>query len=411
MNGCCDQPGLMPLNDGLNRMLAQIRTNTKTERVLLSQLSSRVLAEDIQAASPVPGFDNSAMDGYAIRLIDIEINKPIPVQGKSFAGQPFSEALLPGHAVRIMTGAAIPEGADTVIMQENTTANGQHVTFHQLAETGNNIRRAGEDIGAGTTVLSKNTRLNAAHLALLASVGQCDALVFCKTRVGLLSTGDELKTPGEPLGYGDIYNSNGPAISTMLQRLDVELIDYGIVEDDPALFRKAFHQADQECDFVITSGGVSVGEADYTKDILTEMGEIHFWKLAIKPGKPFAFGKLPNSYFIGLPGNPVSAMVTFHILGSQAIRQHQNLGIQPMQQLAAVTTGAIKKSPGRMDFQRGHWQATEQGIEVSLTRSSQGSHILSSLGAANCYIALEQDRGNVEVGEQVTLWLFDGLMG
>ncbi|WP_040556453.1 gephyrin-like molybdotransferase Glp [Reinekea blandensis] len=408
--GCCDQPGLMPLNEGLEKLLAGVIPVTETESVALADAAGRVLAEDIRADSSVPGFDNSAMDGYAIRLDSIAVDQPIPVQGKSFAGAPFRQPLEPGKAVRIMTGAAIPDGADCVIMQENTLAESDTIRFLKLAEPGNNIRRAGEDIAIGDTVLTRETRLNAAHIALLAATGRERVDVFRKTRVALISTGDELKTPGVPLGFGDIYNSNGPALTTMLNRLGVELIDYGILPDDRETFVTTFLEADRACDFVITSGGVSVGEADYTKDVLEELGDIRFWKLAIKPGKPFAFGKLPNSVFIGLPGNPVSAMVTFHVLGSQAIRQHQHVGYRPMQQLKARSVDDIRKAPGRMDFQRGHWQLSETGVDVRLTRSDQGSHILTSLANANCYIALEKERGQVLSGEEVTLWLFDDLI-
>lgn len=408
--GCSEQPGLMPLNEGLKKLVDLIGQNDATEVVSLDQTAGRVLAEHVFATSLVPGFDNSAMDGYAIRVGDISVGQTVPIQGKSFAGDPYRQPLREGHAVRIMTGAAMPDGADCVIMQENTETSGDNVTFKHLAEPGNNVRRAGEDIAENEQVLSQDTLLNAAHLALLASVGCERVAVYRKTKVGVLSTGDELKQPGEPLNYGDIYNSNGPAVQTMLKRLNAEVVNYGILKDDPVVFREAFLKADQECDFVITTGGVSVGEADYTKDILGEIGQIDFWKLAIKPGKPFAFGQLPNSYFIGLPGNPVSAMVTFHILASQAIRHHQRVGMKPMQQLSAVTLSDIRKVPGRMDFQRGVWRVHEGQIEVSLTRNAQGSHILSSLANANCYIALEKERGSVKTGESVTVWLFDDLI-
>lgn len=408
--GYCDQSGLMPLAEGLEKLLAGVTPVAETEQVPLTDASGRVLAEDILAPAPVPGFDNSAMDGYAILRVSIQTDKPVPIQGKSFAGDPYRLPLKPGHAIRIMTGAAVPDGADCVIMQENAIAQDHQVTFTKLAEVGNNIRRAGEDIARGATVLKKDTRLNAAHVALLASVGCAAITVYRKTRVALLSTGDELKSPGEALALGDIYNSNGPALRTMLNRLDVELVDFGVLPDNREIFTEAFTQADAQCDFVMTSGGVSVGEADYTKEVLEALGDIAFWKLAIKPGKPFAFGHLPNSTFIGLPGNPVSAMVTFHILGSQAIRQHQHIGEQPMPRLTAKATEAIRKVPGRMDFQRGHWRQTQNGVEVSLTRTEQGSHILSSLADANCYIALEAERGDVQAGEPVTVWLFDGLL-
>ena len=409
--GCCDQPGLMPLDEGIRLLLELVKPNTKTQSVLLEAAAGRVLAQDVYASSPVPGFDNSAMDGYAISVAHIREGVEVEVQGTSFAGLPYTGELIPGKAIRIMTGAAIPKGADCVIMQENTNATEMGVTFNQLASVGNNIRKCGEDIQAGNLVIAKGTHLKAPHIALLASVGIADVNVYTKTTIGLISTGDELRTPGNALGFGEIYNSNGPAILSMLRNLNVDIINYGILKDDPDVFRQAFKKADAECDFVLTSGGVSVGEADYTKDILEEMGEIDFWKLAIKPGKPFAFGKLPNSYFIGLPGNPVSAMVTLHILGSQAIRQHQNIGCRPMKKLTARSMTDIKKSAGRMDFQRGNWTIEQGEIYVELTQASQGSHILTSLADANCYIALEQERSNVVKGEDVEVWLFDEVLG
>ena len=403
----CDRPGLMPLNEGIAKLLAAVSGQARTETVALAAAANRVLAEDVFAPAPVPGFDNSAMDGYAVRAADIVLGKAYTVQGRALAGAAFDQWLHPNQVVRIMTGAAIPRGADTVIAQEDSLLDGAAVGFSELAPLGSHVRRAGDDIAQGSRVVAAKTRLNAVHLALLASVGCASVTVYGKTTVALISTGDELKSPGQALDYGDIYNSNAPALTRMLAKLGVDIIDYGIVQDDPELFRLAFQRADRECDFILTSGGVSVGEADYTRDILEELGHIDFWRLAIKPGKPFAFGRLPNSYFIGLPGNPVSALVTFHLLGSQAIRQHQHLGYQPMSQLQAITTEPIQKAPGRMDFQRGHWQSSAEGVEVAPTGRAQGSHILTSLADANCYIALEQERGSVAAGESVTLWLFD----
>ncbi len=407
---CCDVSGLIPLNEGLDRLLKAIQPGQARERIPLAEALGRVTATAVKAEAPVPGFDNSAMDGYALRLTDLEANQPLPIQGRALAGQPFTDTLKPGHCIRIMTGAPVPDGCDTVIMQENADATDAGVRFRETPPLGNNIRRAGEDIQPGDEVIPANRQLKPVDLALLASVGCADIEVFRITRVGLFSTGDEVRQPGEPLGYGDLYDSNRPVVRALLQRLNVDIIDLGTIADDRDAVREAFLKADAECDFVVTSGGVSVGEADYTKEILGELGEIEFWKLAIKPGKPFAFGKLPNSWFIGLPGNPVSATVTFHLLGAQAIRQHQGTGPRPLTPLTATTTTDLRKSPGRMDFQRGQWSATENGIKVSPSGRGQGSHILTSLADANCYIALEQDRGDVKAGETVTIWLFDNLM-
>ncbi|TCS40129.1 gephyrin-like molybdotransferase Glp [Reinekea marinisedimentorum] len=408
--GCCDQPGLMPLNDGIEKILALVNGATATESVELSDAAGRVLASPILAQSPSPSFDNSAMDGFAVKLSDTPLETELTIQGTAFAGKPYLQPLTAGNAIRIMTGAALPQGADTVIMQEMAHYNENCVRFNELVKAGSNVRKTGDDFNAGDRLVAANTLLNAAHIALLASAGCKTVEVYKRTRVALISTGDELKQPGEALNYGELYDSNRPAIRQMLVYLNVEIVDYGSLPDQPELFREAFLKADSECDFVITSGGVSVGEADFTKDILAELGEIDFWKLAIKPGKPFAFGKLPNSFFIGLPGNPVSAMVTFHILASQAIRQHQRIGYKPMKVLKAIIDSRLKKSPGRQDFQRGVWSTSEQGLTVSPAGAFQGSHILTGLAEANCYIALENERGSVEPGEQVDIWLFDEVL-
>lgn len=408
---CCDQPGLMPLEDGIQLLLKLISANQKTEIIDLETALHRVTATEIRSHCNSPSFDNSAMDGYAIARQHFSAGRSFEVQGKSFAGDPFKGEFEPSKTIRIMTGAAVPKGADAVIMQEAAVVDEQGmVRFTQEPKTGQNIRRIGEDIQHDQIIITPFTYLKPAHIALMASAGVDRIQVFKKTKVGVISTGDELKKPGEPLSYGEIYNSNGPSIKAMLQSLNVDIIDYGVIEDDLSKIEEAFRIADEECDFVISSGGVSVGEADYIKDVLESMGQVDFWKLAIKPGKPFAFGQLPNSYFIGLPGNPVSAAVTFHILGAQAIRQHQNVGHKPMQVIPALAANDFKKSPGRMDFQRGIWFLNGDTVEVKTATSEQGSHILSSMADANCYIALEQERGNVKAGEKVSLWLFDDIM-
>ncbi|MDN3648782.1 molybdopterin molybdotransferase MoeA [Reinekea marina] len=409
--GCCDQPGLMPLDEGLSLLLELVSANQHTEFVDLQSSLHRVCATEVRSHCNAPSFDNSAMDGYAVSSQHFRLNQPMEVQGKSFAGLPFKSEFEPTKAIRIMTGAAVPQGADAVIMQENATVNHDgSVQFSQAPSAGQNIRCIGEDIEHDQIIVAPLTHLKPPHIALMASAGVDRVSVFTKTKVGIISTGSELKNPGQPLKFGEIYNSNGPSIKAMLSHLDVDIIDYGMIEDDLEQIKQAFAIADAECDFVITSGGVSVGEADYIKDVLEQMGRVDFWKLAIKPGKPFAFGQLPNSYFIGLPGNPVSAAVTFHILGAQAIRQHQNIGYKPMKVLPAIAANSFKKAPGRMDFQRGIWSVGEEGVEVKTATVAQGSHILSSMADANCYIALEQDRGSVNAGEVVNLWLFDEVM-
>lgn len=408
--GCCDQPGLMPFEQGLEKILATVTPCTETEIVPLQQALNRVLAQTVKAKAQVPSCDNSAMDGYALRLADLTSNTPLPVQARALAGHPVHETLKPGHCIRIMTGAAIPPGCDSVIMQENAEVTEAGVRFNAAPPLGDNVRRAGENVALGQDVGHPGQVLSAIDLGLLATVGVGEVEVVRKARVALFSTGDELRQPGEPLNYGDLYDSNRVAIHALLQRLGVEILDLGVIADDPETIRAAFTRGDQECDFVITSGGVSVGEADYTRDILGELGDIDFWKLAIKPGKPLAFGRLANSYFLGLPGNPVSSLVTLHLLGCQALRQFMGIGHKPLTQLTAISQETLKKSPGRMDFQRGAWWQENGEIRVGSTAANQGSHVFSSLQKANCYIALEQDRGPVKAGESVTLWLFDELI-
>lgn len=409
--GCSDRPGLTPLAEGLAQLLDRLVPLAGVESVALADSLGRVTATAIRAESPVPAWDNSAMDGYALRRADLLADKPLPVQGRSLAGQPYTEPLRPGYCIRVMTGAVLPAGCDAVVMQEDAEVSDAGVTFDKVPEEGNNIRRAGEDCRAGDRLLPEGQRIRPQDVALLASVGCAEVSVRPQLKVGLLATGDELRQPHEPLGMGDLYDSNRPALHAMLSRLGVEVHDYGVVADDPDQLRTVLQQADADCDLVLTSGGVSVGEADYTRQILGELGEIDIWKLAIKPGKPLAFGRLSDSWFIGLPGNPVSSLVTFHLVAARAIRRLQGQPDRPLAQLSAITTDALYKTPGRMDFQRGVWRQGEGWVEVRSSRTQQGSHILGSMTEANCYIALEQERGPVEPGETVTLWLFDELFG
>ena len=286
-----DTSGLLPLSDALQGILDQLACCCDTEQVPLPHALGRVLAADIASPLSVPPFDNAAMDGYAVRLADLATGTPLIMAGKAFAGQPYQGEWPAGHCVRIMTGAPVPEGTDAVVMQEETRADGDKIAFLVPPIPGQNIRRRGEDIREGASVLSSGTRLTPRELPLLASLGIATMPVRRPLRVAIFSTGDELKPVGTPLAHGDIYDSNRYGVKAMLARLGCECLDLGIIPDDPAQLRAAFQQADREADALITTGGVSVGEADFTKQLLEELGEIGFWKLAIKPGKPFAFGR------------------------------------------------------------------------------------------------------------------------
>ena len=404
--------GLMPLDAALSEMLSRVTPLTAIETLPLVQCFGRILASDVVSPLDVPGFDNSAMDGYAVRLEDLSAGKPLPVTGKAFAGQPFQGEWPVGTCIRIMTGAPVPADCEAVVMQEQTEQSDDGVRFTADVRPGQNIRRRGEDIRQNAVVFPAGTRLTTAELPVLASLGIADVQVVRKVRVALFSTGDELQLPGQPLGEGQIYDTNRLAVHLMLQQLGCEVINLGVIRDDPNALRAAFIEADSEADVVISSGGVSVGEADYTKTILEELGEIAFWKLAIKPGKPFAFGKLSNSWFCGLPGNPVSAALTFYQLVQPLLAKlsgNSASGLPPRQRVR--TASRLKKTPGRLDFQRGVLQRAADGeLEVSTT-GHQGSHIFSSFSLGNCFIVLERDRGNVEVGEWVEVEPFNALFG
>ena len=407
MSDCCSAPGLLPFEQALSKMLAQVTAITETLILPIEQAMHYVLAKDIASPLNVPPHDNSAMDGYAFAIESLTANKTLTLVGRSMAGAPFQGVCQPGECIRIMTGAKMPDCCDSVEMQENVSVEGQAISFLHDKSFGSHVRKAGEDIKLAQQVLASGHKLSAVDIGVLASLGVAEVTVYRKLKVALIATGDELKLPGQTLRVGDIYESNSFVLAAMLQKLNVEVIDFGIIEDDFAAIKTAFISADEQADAVISSGGVSVGDADYTKTVLDELGEIGFWKIAMKPGKPFAFGQLKNSVFFGLPGNPVSALVTFHQLALVALTKMQNA--QPLKRtnLTVKCSDDLRKSPGRMDFQRGILSVNEQGENVVASTGSQGSGILSSLARANCFIVLASEQGRVKAGEVVNVQLFD----
>ncbi len=381
-------------------------------RVPLRSALGRVLAEDIISPVNVPAHVNSAMDGWTLRCEDLAENPSAVFTeiGASFAGQPFAGAVGKGQCVRIFTGGVVPEGCNAVVMQEKAQAEAKSITFSAGVKLGQNVRYAGEDLKAGAVALAKGRIVRPAELGLLASLGIGEVSVYRPLRVVFFSTGDELVSIGLPLGEGQIYDSNRYTLHGMLTRIGCEVIDMGVVRDEPALLERAFVEASEIGDVVITSGGVSVGEADYVKQLLSKLGEVVFWKIAMKPGRPLAYGKIGKAHFFGLPGNPVSVMVTFYQFVRDALLILQGVNPLPAQPLLnAICTSAIKKAPGRTEFQRGVLYL-EDGVYKVRTTGEQGSGILKSMSDANCFIMLHDHVGNVDAGAMVEVQILEGVI-
>lgn len=396
---------LLSIEDAQALLLRGISPLLPSHTLTINEALGWVTAEPIISPLNVPGFDNSAMDGYALRLTDIDAEQVLPIAGQAFAGKPYPAPLPAGQVIQIMTGAPIPEGCDAVIMQEHTQRTAQGIELTATVSAGQNIRRIGEDIQQGQVVFDAGVRLKVKDLPLLASLGINRVKVRRQLRVAIFSTGDELVSPGEPLTTGQIYDTNRFSIALMLQRLNCKVIDLGIIPDNKTALSEAFHQADQQADLVISTGGVSVGAADYTRDVLVECGDITFWKLAMKPGKPFAFGRLSESLFCGLPGNPVSAVVTFCQLVYPMILRLQGITEKPFASYRAVLTNPIAKQPGRTEFQRGHFLFQDGELRVT-AEAKQGSHMFSTFTHANCFICLPRESSSLAQGERVAIQPF-----
>lgn len=392
---------------------ASLNHKPLTEKVALLAALDRVTAEPVVSPINVPSFNNSAMDGYAVRLSDINQSKLLPLATTIFAGDDISNLNWPkGTCLRIMTGAPVPDEAEAVVMQEQTESTPAGIKFPYEIKSGSNIRYIGEDSKQGSVVVDKGTRLTIATLSSLATLGIAELTVFSKLKVAIFSTGNELFDIGNPLTNDSaIYDSNRFTLKLLLTQLNCQIIDLGIIADDPNLIKQSLETASKLADLVITSGGVSVGDADYTKKALAELGQINFWKIAMKPGKPFAFGKIGNALFCGLPGNPVSTLVTFYQLVQPLILALVGQSLTTNRMSFKVKTATnLKKSVGRLDFQRGRLQINTDGELEVVSTGQQGSHLTQSFNHANCFIVLEQDRGNVAKGELVTVELFNNLL-
>lgn len=397
------------------------------ERVALRAALGRVLAQDVVSPIDVPAHDNAAMDGYAFDGAGLAPSHPdsataltLRVGGQARAGHPFEQICGVGECVRIMTGAPMPAGCDTVVPQELVTRTDDHIAFDaHLIERGANCRRAGEDIGRGRTALGSGRIVRAADLGLLASLGIAEVAVRRRLRVAFFSTGDELRSVGEPLDAGCVYDSNRYTLHAMLARLNVDVLDLGVVRDEPEALEAALREAAAGADVVLTSGGVSVGDADFTARMTATFGDVAFWQLAMRPGRPLAFGRLwpgersPNArsaLFFGLPGNPVAVMVTFYQLVREALLTLSGAIAYAPIQFPATSSMAIKKRPGRTEFLRGVAQRDAAGHWSVAPTRSQGSGVLSSMSEANCFIVLAHERAHIAAGESVEIMPFDGLI-
>ena len=385
----------------------------ETERVGVFDALGRVLADDVVSPISVPAHDNSAMDGFAFDGASLQTNQALTLQvvGTALAGKAWHGTVASGQCVKIMTGAVMPQGLDTVVPQEFAQVSNDQITIGPgLIHPGDNRRKLGEDLLCGARALHKGELLKPAALGLLASLGIASVAVRRRLRVAYFSTGDEILSLGEAPREGAVFDSNRYTVFGLLTRLGVQVMDLGVVRDDPALLEAAFRSAAAQADAIITSGGVSVGEADYTKAMMRQLGDVAFWRIAMRPGRPMAVGRIGKSVLFGLPGNPVAVMVTFLAFVRPALLQMMGSSAPEPPLLKARSREPIRKKPGRTEYQRGVVRTTPDGHLEVATTGNQGSGVLSSMVHANGLIVLHDAQGNVAVGDEVDVMMFDGVI-
>lgn len=414
---CADptDPDSISVAHALHQIDSNIQPLLQSELLPVRDCLNRICSEAIRSTINVPGHANSAMDGYAIAFADllngdeqeghISIFEEI---GCAYAGQRLELTCEPGQCIRIMTGAVIPEGCDTVIMQEQAERRDNAlIAVDSNHRPGENVRYAGEDIKQGEIILNQGDKIGPADLGVLASLGISELKVYRKPIIAFMSTGDELVSVDKPLEKGQIYDSNRYTLYGMLAQLEVDMIDMGVIEDNFDSIRAALLDAAQKADLVITTGGVSVGQADFIKTALQDIGRPEFWKIAIKPGRPLTFGKIEDSLFIGLPGNPVAVMVTFNHFVIPAIRKLSGAPAAQVPTVRAISTEKMRKRPGRLEIQRGIASLNDDGQWQVCKTGKQGSGILTSMSRGNCFILLREENSGVEIGDLVEIQLFD----
>ncbi len=405
-----DDPESISVASALDHISQQIKPLPEFEDLPVRDCLGRVNFNRVRSPINVPAHANSAMDGFAVAFscIDTEGTTELTEVGTAYAGVTFEGSCGAKQCVRIMTGAVIPEGTDTVIMQEQTEIDGNgRVRIDASHQPGENIRFAGEDISEGQTILESGDIINPANLGVLASLGIGRLKVHRKPVVAFFSTGDELVSIGQVLEKGKIYDSNRYTLFGLLSRLPVDILDLGIIKDDHETIRNTLLEAADRADLIITTGGVSVGDADYIKSVLDDIGNMAFWKIAVKPGRPLTFGRIKNSVFMGLPGNPVAVMVTFSLFVNPCIQLLSGSDIRYPARLQAISTDALQKRPGRLEIQRGIAVRDDSNLWQVGKTGKQGSGILSSMSKANCFILLDEDNAGVEPGDTVDIQLFD----
>ncbi|CUI05057.1 molybdopterin molybdotransferase MoeA [Massilia antarctica] len=410
-------PDALPVRDAQRIIRDFIKPVDTIEQVPLLAALDRVLGADIISPISVPAHDNSAMDGYALRGADLSADSPVSlaVVGTVFAGRPSGVVPGSGGCVRIMTGGVMPAGCDSVIPQELVAAIGEDsITIApNVIRSGDNRRFAGEDLMTGSAALRKGKVIRPADLGLLASLGIATVPVARRLRVAFFSTGDELRSIGQPLDAGCVYDSNRYTLHGMLTRLGCEIVDMGIVRDDPQALEDALRHACENVDAIVTSGGVSVGAADYTRQIMAKLGDVSFWKIGMRPGRPLAFGRIASNghdaFLFGLPGNPVAVMVSFYFFARDALLRMMGADA-PLPMLKVRSAGAIRKKTGRTEYQRGILERDGEGRQSVRITGSQGSGILRSMSEANCMVILHDEQGNVDAGDLVDIMLFEGLI-
>lgn len=394
---------LLTLDQALQRMRAAIIPLAETQEVLLTQAYGRVAAENVYSAINLPFDTNAAMDGYALNSADIKQNQAFSLElaGISWAGQPFTKTLKAGQCVRIFTGAVLPAGADTVVMQEKVNNDGDRIFFPEVVNSADNVRLAGEDVPAGGLLCAKGTKLTPMAIGLLAAAGVNKIKVYRLVNLAFFSTGNELVSLGCALKPGQIYDSNRHILRGLLTDPAVRFSDMGTVPDDKAELARVIRHAAGNHDVMLSTGGASVGDADYVQEILAELGEVGLWKIAVKPGKPLVFGKVGDCYYFGLPGNPVSMTVLFNQVVKPMLALLSGMAESKALRIRAVCIGNLKKSPGRLEFQRGILAWDKDGVCTVASAGKQGSHILSSLSRSNCLIILPAECAGVSAGETV----------